>query len=246
MVPGLVVGLTTLDASCDANVRVKAYTSAIQRDCFTIHIDSWMNTTLYGAGCTWLQIEADDRDFQYGSYHTLEDHDWYKYPAQNTRKVNFKRPYLAIPKVVVWLSVIDVGHGSSWRIKSYATDVTAQGFTIHIDSWLDSRLYSAMASWVAYPADTPGIAGGIVSTQSIRSWAQPRASNSAFEAFDVGVFKKQPRVFMALNALDIDRNQNMRLKVKADNVSAAGMTWHLNAWTDTTLYSAGASYIAFS
>lgn len=246
MVPGLVVGLTAVDASCNANVRAKAYTSKIQRDCFTIHVDSWMDTKLYGAGCTWLQIKADDMDFQYGSYHTLEDHNWDKYPTQNTRKINFQRAYSATPTVVVWLTVIDIGHGGSWRMRSYATDVTATGFTIHIDSWCDSRLHSAMASWVAYPADRPGIASGNVSTDDIRSWAQPQVYNSAFRAFDAGVFEKPPRVFIALNALNIDRKHNMRLHLEVNNVSAAGMTWHLNAWDETILYSAGASYIALS
>lgn len=246
MVPGIVVGLAEVSAACNANVRAKAYTSNIQRDSFKIHIDSWMNTTLYAASCRWLQIEADDMDFQYGSYHTLEDHDWYKYPTQNTRKIKFKRPYSATPKVVLWLTVIDTGHGSSWRIRSYTTDVTATGFTIHIDSLMDCRLYSAMASWVAYPANRPGIASGVVSTHDIRSWAQPQACNSAFEAFEDGVFEKPPRIFIALNALSIDRDKQMRLRVNADNVSASGMAWHLDAWADTILYSAGASYIAFS
>lgn len=243
MVPGLVVGLRALNISCDRNARLKAYASEIRTDCFKIHLDSWMNTKLYGGDCAWLAIQADDLDFQYGSYSTLEDHYWDAYPIHNTRKITFKRSYLTAPKVVVWLSTIDLGHGNQWRIKSFATDITATGFTIHIDSWSDSRLYSAMASWVAYPSDRPGVASGCFSTQDTRSPVQPQIYNSAFEAFG-SVFEKPPKLFLALNALQMDHKKNMTLQVTADNVSATGMTWHLDAWNDSILYSAGASYIA--
>lgn len=246
MVPGLVVGLTELDICRDVNVRAKAFTSKIQRDQFEIHLDSWEDTTLYGAGCAWLQIEADDVDFQYGNYYTAEDRPWTASQMQNTREVRFKRAYTAPPMVVVWLSLIDLGQGGAWRIKAFAADVTAVGFTMHIDTWGDSMLYDAVASWAAYPVDRPGVASGCFSTLDTGSWAQPQLYNSAYEPFGDGVFEKPPRIFVAINALDISRGDHMRLKVTVDNVSKAGMTWHLDSWEGTVLYSAGASYIALA
>lgn len=245
MVPGLVVGLTYLDVGCKGNVRVNAYPSEIQRDRFKINLDTWNDTTLYYATCAWLAIEADDMDFQYGSYHTLEDHDCKSAPLHNTRKITFKRKYPTAPAVVVWLNVIDLGSAANWRIKTFATNVTATGFTIHIDTWADTKLYAAMASWVAYPMDRPGVASGCFSTLDTRSPGQQQIFNSAFEPFEKGVFENPPRLFLALNALDINPTVTMRLLVKADNVSATGMTWHLNSWRDSSIYSAGASYIAF-
>lgn len=244
MVPGLVVGLTLLDVDAAANVRVNAYPNEIQREHFKINVSSWNDTRLYGAACAWLAIKADDMDFQYGSYHTIEDHDWRETPHHNTRKITFKRQYPAAPKVVVWLNVIDLGCRENFRIKTFATDVTTTGFIIHIDTWSDTRLYSAMASWVAYPTVRSGVASGSFSTMDIRSSGQEQVYNSAYESFGKGVFEKPPRLFLALNALDIDRRATMRVMVKADNVSAAGMTWHLDSWRDSSMYSAGASYIA--
>lgn len=244
-IPGLVVGLTAVDIFHDINIRVNAYPSEIRGDHFKINLDSWDDTKLHGAACAWLAIEADDVDFQYGSYHTSEDHSWPKAPLHNTRKITFKRKYTATPNVVVWLNVLDLGHVTNWRINSFATDVTATGFTIHIDTWDDTKLYSAVASWVAYPTNRPEVACGRFSTLDTRSPGQPQLYNSGFAAFETGVFEKPPRMFLALNSLDISCRQNMRLLVKAENVSATGMTWHLNAWSDTTLHSAGASFIAF-
>lgn len=245
MVPGLVVGLTLLDVSAAANVRVNAYVNEVQREHFKINLSSWNDTDLYGASCAWMAIEADDMDFQYGSYHTTEDHDWRETPHHNTRNIRFKRAYPDTPKVVVWLNVIDLGCRENFRIKTFATNVTATGFTIHIDTWDDTRLFSGSASWVAYTTGRSGVASGCFSTIDIRSPRQEQAYNSAFEAFEKGVFEKPPKVFLALNALDIDRRATMRLMVKADNVSASGMWWHLDSWRDSSMYYAGASYIAF-
>lgn len=246
MVPGLVIGLTALDIGGDTIVRATAFASMIQRDRFEIHLDSWHDTKLYGAGCSWLQLEADDKDFQYGSYNTIEDHPSSAEQMCNTRKIVFKRPYASPPQVVVWLTAFALGSGSSWRITSFATDVTAVGFTIHIDTWADSKLYRAAASWIAYPPDRQGVASGNFSTLDLHSWAQPQSFNSAYEAFGNKIFQKPPRTFVALNSLDISHGQGMRLAVKVDNVSAAGMSWHLDSGSDTVLNSAGASYLAFS
>lgn len=224
--------------------RVKVSTSGIIADGFTINIDSWFHTQLYGAGCMWLVIEADDLDFQYGHYYTRENHDWVKLEMHFTRKITFSRAFSAVPKVAVWLSDLDLGHQSKWSIQAFATDLTATGFTLNVGSSLELRHFSAMGSWLAYPVDKPGVASGCFSTEETRSCARPQLSNSAVEAFQSGVFKQPPRLFLALNALHMDFSKDMTLQVNADNVSSAGMTWHLDAWNDTILYSAGASYIA--
>lgn len=245
MVPGVVVGLTLVDISNKTTVRVSGYASAIRLDCFEINLDSWSDTTLHGAACDWLEIEADDLDFQYGSYHTIEHYHWSKTPTQNTQKITFKRAYPSGPKVVVWLNLFDMSKEVDWRVKTFATDVTATGFNLHIDTWSDTKLMWTMASWIAYPTDRPGLASGSFSTRDIRSPGRPQQYNSAFEPYPSGVFEEPPRVFLALNSLEMDHTRNLRLKVTADNVTATGMTWHLDTWMDTTLGSAGASYIAF-
>lgn len=243
--PKLVVGLTAVDVDRHANVRVNSYATRIQGNQFEIHLDSWEKTQLYAAGCAWLELEANDPDFQFGSYNTREDHPWTKPQIHNARKIFFKNVYPAAPRVVVWLRSIDLGSGKNWRIRAFATDVTATGFTIHIDTWADSVLHTAVACWLAYPAHRTGVASGNINTPDMRLWAQPQLQNSGHETF-TGALDKSPKVFLALNALDMDHGHNMRLAVTAENVSAIGMTWHLDSCQDSILYSAGASYIALS
>jgi hypothetical protein len=58
-------------------------------------------------------------------------------------------------------------------------------------------------------------------------------------------FRRPPKVFMALNALDVEKKANLRVRVSATDITKTGMTWHLDSWFDTVLYMEGAAYIAF-
>ncbi|CAG9984219.1 unnamed protein product [Clonostachys byssicola] len=50
------VSLRSVDANKDYNIRVKVYTSRIDKTGFTVHADSWSNTQLYPAGVSWVVI----------------------------------------------------------------------------------------------------------------------------------------------------------------------------------------------
>lgn len=245
--PKLAVGLNWLDLANAANIRVRAYADNITTSSADMHIDTWGDTTLYSAGCTWFTASPSrDPDFQVGQFSTTDDHPWDKPQEKTSRRINFERPYGAPPKIVVWLSQLDMSREANWRVRATATDVDAKGFTIHIDTWSNTKLYSAKADWIAYPADKAGVASGSYNTQDIRPWDKPQMVNVGQTKFPAGKFQSTPKVLIALNSLDIDRAHNLRLKLSADSVSKDGMTWHIDSWYDTTLYSAGASYICFA
>lgn len=242
--PSLHIGLTRVDIGKKQNVRVKSYASDIRKDCFNIHVDTWGGTALYGASCTWLEVEADDPDFQFGTFTTLDDHPCAKPQMLTTRLIAFPQQYSQPPKVVVWLTGFDIKRNKTWRVKAYATCITATSFTIHIDTWDDTVLFSGTASWIAYPADKANIYSGSFNTIDVRPSNPTQHMNSAYANFGTGVFSTPPRVILAINSIDISCKRNLRLEARASSVSAAGMTWHLNSWGDTNLYTAGASYIA--
>lgn len=246
MIPGILVGLTFVDIHYKATVRLSGLASALQVNSVGINLDSWGESKLYAAACNWLEIAADDLDFQYGSYHTIGHHHRGDTPVQNRRSIVFKRAYTSTPKVLVWLNVLDMSNEACWRVKTYATDVTPSGFALHIDSWAESKLMSSMASWIAYQADRPALFGGAFSTLDRRTSGLSQLYTSAFEPFPKGVFQTPPRIFFAINSLEISHKHNMRLKVTVDNVGVDGMSWHLDTWMDTLLFSAGATYIAFA
>lgn len=241
--PGLPIGLNMLDIPNADNIRVSATADNIRADRFEVGIKTWANPIVRDGGCTWLEVEASDPDFQFGKFDTTEDYPWTEQHTHHTRVITFPRPYHTPPKVVVWLTTIDMCFGHDWRVRAYETNVTAKGFTLHIDTWGDSVLYFATATWVAYPADKPNVSSGKFSTLDVRPENCPQLYNSAYVNFG-NTFTTPPRILLAFNSLSISCKSSLRLAVKASNISAAGMSWHLDSWSNTTLYSAGASYIA--
>lgn len=230
-----------LDIDRAREVRVDSYVSDINENRFRVHIDTCAGVHLHGAACTWLEVGANDLDLQFGGFSTLDDHSRIRPQTLTSRQIDFPRRYSAPPKVVVWLTAFDISREKNWRVKTYATDITATSFRIHIDSWSDTVLYAAAATWVAHPEDKAGIFSGSFNTMDITS--SPQINHSAYAKFGDNVFSTPPR---AINWIDIDCRKNLRLEVKTSSITAVGMTWHMNSWADTVLYGAGGSYIALA
>ncbi|KAF7555207.1 hypothetical protein G7Z17_g2398 [Cylindrodendrum hubeiense] len=244
--PSLAVGLNWLDLSKNFNIRVKAFADNVTNSSADFHLDTWSDSIIHSAGCTWFRKPSDDKEFQIGKFNTLEDHSWKTPKAKTSHQVKFKHPYQKAPKVVVWLNHLDFAKGKDWRIKATATDITATGFKLNLDSWSDTVVYSAGAAWIAYPADRDGLASGTFSTLDVRPASQPKLLTRGIERFPRGTFKRNPKVLIAFNSIDADCHKNLRVKLGASSVSPRGMRWHINSWADSPLKSAGVSYIAFN
>jgi hypothetical protein len=144
--PSLAIGLYSMDIGAGADIRVNAYADQIQNDGFQIHIDSWADTTFYSGACIWFGVPSDDAndppDYQVGQFSTLEDHAWNQPQNLTSRRINFPRAYSVLPNVVVWLNGLDIYFNENWRVRAYATDIDPTGFTIHVDNWGNTLLYS--------------------------------------------------------------------------------------------------------
>ncbi|KAJ7257183.1 hypothetical protein B0H12DRAFT_1015479 [Mycena haematopus] len=246
--PRLSIGLKVLDIAAGTNVRVKTSISDGDNEKFTAHADTWGGTTLYSSAIDALVLKPANLNILCSEFSTGQDHAWQKPQLETKGRIEFERPFVTPPKVLVYLKEIDAGNGSSVRVKTYVTDIDAKGFTVHINTWADTKLYSAIASWVAYPEDKDYIASGRANTMDVRAWNKPQLHNSKAIKFDFGgtAFWKDPQVFLGLNFIDIASSKNLRIKAYGSDISAEGFTWHLDSWCDTILYSAGISYIALN
>ncbi|KAK4460180.1 hypothetical protein QBC42DRAFT_288797 [Cladorrhinum samala] len=244
--PSIALGLNWLDIGRSTNPRIKTYQQDTTTTKTDIHIDTWGDTTLYSAGVSWFRHAANDADIQSGSWSTTEDHP-FEFPQTKTQKqIVFPRAYSAPPKVIVWLTQIDVRNNANFRVRALISDVTATGFKLNLDTWADSTLYQASASWVAHSAGKAGITSGSFSTDDVRPWDKPSLVTSGTTAFPAGTFTKAPNVVVGLTTIDVDKSTNPRVKAVASAITKDGMTWNLDAWADTTLYRAAASYIAYA
>jgi len=244
--PVLAIGLTSVDIAPTTNIRVTAYADKITTTTADVHINTWDDTTLFSAAATWFRAAADDPDFQLGQASTLDS--GRPQQPQTAIPITFERPYAAPPQVVVWLNRFEMGYETNWRVAASASDVTARGFVLHLDSAGDTTLLSASAAWIAFPAAKAGVAGGSFSTSDVRRWDQPEPVTRGQIRFPQRGFATPPsRVLVALNSLDMAAGHCLRLKVSAEKQSAQGAAWQIETWGgDSILYSAGASYLALA
>ncbi|KAG8999881.1 hypothetical protein FRB90_011923 [Tulasnella sp. 427] len=246
--PKISVGLNMLDFKAGTGIRCNGNVSDIDNRKFTVHIDTWADTTLWAGEINCFVMRSSNHDFLCGEFSTTEDHVWNKPQLQTSRRIHFERPYSTPPNVVVWLKSFDTGEGSSTRVKTFATDIDAKGFTIHIDTWADTKLWSAIAGWIAYPKDKEGIFCGRGDTIQVRPWQNTTPGVTTRKAIYFGdtAFHAKPSVFVALDAIDCSTAHGLRFSAYATDISTHGMTWHIDSWGDTILHSAGISFIAFN
>jgi len=241
--PRLPHGFRELDVGGNADIRAKATLQYFTKDWADCHITTWDNTALYSAVDDVFVLAPADMEFLTGEHlrHLLSDSND---PA--SVRVKFERPFVTPPKVVVFFNYIDLDKNHNWRLKTTATDIDVNGFTLNIETWEDTILHAAQACWVAYPEDREHIFSTSVNTTDIRPPNQPQLQQSKAITFDKVELWKNPTVFVALNYLDIDCKKNLRINAHVSDVSRTGLVWHLDAWGDTILYAAGASIIAFN
>ncbi|KAH6888402.1 hypothetical protein B0T10DRAFT_529464 [Thelonectria olida] len=244
-VPEIPLGITSLDISNAANIRIKASATEATTEKFKASLQSWADTTLYSASLTFLEKSSRFSYIQTGVYSTTETRPWNQPQLTQSKRINFAKPFNAPPKVITWLQSLDMDKNKNWRIKVYPTDIDKTGFTIHADSWADSILYAAGVTWLAYPADQPDVASGKFSTNDIRPWNKPQAENAGVFNFPKA-FSKAPKIIMAIDTLDYDHSRNLRVRLSTSSVTKEGVTWHLQSWWDSIMYAAGASFFAWA
>jgi len=244
--PGLPLGFNFLDIDRNStNLRVKAYATDVNKNRFLIHMDAWGDTKLLGCGVSWLGLSPGHLEFQCGQFCTLEDHPANEPQRETSRRLTFQRPFVTPPKVIVFLSQLDMDAPpySAWRIATAATDIDHAGFTVHINTWCDTVLHSATAGWIAYPEDREYVFSGSSHVNEVRPPGERPLQNSSEVGFSGVGFLKVPSVFVAINSFDIDCFTNLRLKVSVDSVTTTGLTWHIDSWGDSVLHGGGISYI---
>ncbi|THG95598.1 hypothetical protein EW026_g6084 [Hermanssonia centrifuga] len=239
----VLLGIHHLAAYHGVELSLKCDLLSVADNSARLNLKSWGNTIQNSSGCAWLSFPAEDPDFQSGRFES-SDYQQTTKPEASTR-IAFAHPYAAPPKVVVWLDTIHTDADTIHGIRTYASDISADGFILHLGTWHDTKLRLAGATWAAYSAGRTDICSGSYNTCDVRCYTKPQLENSARIAFGGSYFPKPPRVFLALNSLDIDHQQPMRIDASATDITNTGMTWHINSWDDTIMYAAGASFIAF-
>lgn len=240
--PRVVIGITKLGLPNLSDIRAAVYPSSINTYDFTLNVCG----DYYSAGFNFLEIGAGNCDFQIGKWNTLENCPWTTGEQFYSHDVTFERSFPTAPQIAVWLTAFDMDSKNGMHLSATASQITSTGFRICIDSPGDCALRAAIATWIAYPTGMAGIASGRISTNDMRPEMSSQSYNSGYLAFPNGCFESPPQIFLAINALHISPHSLVNVKATTSSLSAAGFSWHLDSWGDTTLNSAEAVYIAIA
>ncbi|KAI0387073.1 hypothetical protein F5Y04DRAFT_288839 [Hypomontagnella monticulosa] len=89
----------------------------------------------------------------------------------------------------------------------------------------------------------PVIESGAWNTIDVRPWNQPEVSTQARINF-IEKFTSVPTVAVSINAADVEKRTNFRVKAYATAVDVKGFTITAESWGDTVLFSCGVTWIA--
>ncbi|KAI9457317.1 hypothetical protein BJY52DRAFT_507024 [Lactarius psammicola] len=241
--PRLPHGIRYLDMDKNYPILVRSMIPFCTNDWANCHFITWEGAILYRGIDDVFALAPGELDFLTGEHMRCL---WKDPEAPASVRIDFERPFVTPPKVVVFFNHLEFDRNRDWRVITTASDIDADGFTLNIKTWSDTNLYCAQACWIAYPEDREHIFSTSVSTIAIRPWDQPQLQHSNEISFDSVEFLKKPSVFVALNYLDIDCKANLRINAYVDGVSTTRLVWHIDSWDDTVLYGAGAAIIAFT
>ncbi len=241
--PRLPHGIRYLDMDKNSPILVMSEIPFFTKDWAKCHFTAWAGSTLYGGIGDVFALAPGDLDFLTGEYMRYL---WKDSHAPSSVRIDFERPFVTPPKVVVFFNRIEFDKNHNWRVITSASDIDVNGFTLNIETWSDTILHCAQTCWIAYPEDCEHIFSTSVSTMDIRPWNEPQLQHSKEIPFTSVEFLKKPSVFVALNYLDIDCKANFRVNAYVDHISTTHLVWHIDSWDDTVLYAAGATIIAFN
>ncbi|KIJ19212.1 hypothetical protein PAXINDRAFT_153713 [Paxillus involutus ATCC 200175] len=167
-------------------------------------------------------------------------------------QVNFPgRPFVAPPHLPHGIRQLDVGNNINIRVKTAIENITQTSGIYHITSWADTTFHGGIVdSLNLAPTNLEFLTGEhlriftSVNMLEVRPLSNPQLQQSKSIGFGDVEFWKKPNIFVALNSFDIGCGANFRLKAYIDNVVQKELTWHIDAWDNTVLYSASATIIA--
>jgi len=64
--------------------------------------------------------------------------------------IHFEKPFTAKPKIILSITQLDASSEVNLRYKLEAISVSRDGFTLKVNTWSDSKIFSLSGNWLAY------------------------------------------------------------------------------------------------
>lgn len=159
-------------------------------------------------------------------------------------QVTFSEPFGVRPNVLVQLAAVDAQSPAHKRIETWASDVTREGFRLHVRTWADSIVWMAKVSWIA--SSNPAQVQLGTCTASDVKILESKAGAPALVQF-AQPFKGTPEVSLGWSALDASGEANLCLLAESKDVCKSGFSLDCTTWCPGSIaWSTTMSWIACS
>jgi len=167
---------------------------------------------------------------------------------------HYKEP----PNLAAGFRMLDLSCDSPVRANLVADRITTSDFRITLETWGNSKLYGASATWMEHKANSRDCVFGQFDTHDVPGESKQASGASkpintdqpqenAKKVKFPTAFKEEPEVVCWLNRIDMASgdDRNYRIRVYASNVTTKGFTAHIDSWSDSQLNGAAMCWIAF-
>ncbi|KAF8517305.1 hypothetical protein BU17DRAFT_76474 [Hysterangium stoloniferum] len=180
-----------------------------------------------------------------GAFDTRAVRPWNQPRPQTSQVIQFSTPFECPPSLALGLSVLDIQNVPDPRVTVYATDVTDTSASFHANSEEGSTLYTATTNWFGVDPRDPDFQIGEFSTTQVHPRNKPQVLTSCRITF-ARPFVEVPKVISVLREFHFSKDHGWRITTEVSHINCNGFTIHIKSWADTIIYSATASWIAYS
>lgn len=143
--------------------------------------------------------------------------------------------------IAIGLSSLHVEPNSNVRIRSTITDIGTENFTVHIDSWADTKFNRGGCNWLE-TVEGSCFRVGQFNTTDCPGWNDNDRKHEASKdvVFD-RKFKDDPTIVVWLHWIDTNKAHDTIVKTYATDITPTGFKIHVDSSGNCVLYSGGAT-----
>jgi hypothetical protein len=233
--PKLLFGLSRVDAEASRSRSMSLSAPEINASSFSVQAAAFDGGRGYSLGCNWLTL-PNDLHLETGMIYCTGDRKEYVQP------IYFSQSFASPPKIAVWFQEFQYPNSGWLSLRCKATDITAHGFHLRIESWAERYFRQARVQYLAFPSEEDGKRVRADRTKLFPSHGSNGSRNQG--DFYNQPFKNTPATFIAISAMDINSTANLRVDCSANAPNNKELIWNINTWSDTEIDHAECQWIA--
>ncbi|KAF7557717.1 hypothetical protein G7Z17_g431 [Cylindrodendrum hubeiense] len=149
--PRVVVWYKMLDMASGTWWRTMALAENVTAEGFDLSVETWGDSTLYGAAVTWLAHQQNSKGLVSGTFSTADVRNERLPQLETYGRVDLPGGLFdGTPKVLVAFRRLCVENSENLRIKVGVSNVSATGFDWHINGWANSNIFSGAADYIVF------------------------------------------------------------------------------------------------